>query len=204
MADEDGRNEHLDQSAYDAVIVGTGLVESIVAAATARVGKSVVHLDPNDFYGGEWASFTLLQLNEYIRSNEAGGPAGGGAAAAVAAAEAAAAELGAGFREIPACADLARPRFEAVEVWRATEPPEPMPEPEAEAEAEPEAEPEADAEPEPEAESEAGAEPEPEPGPEPGPEPELEPEPEPTEGRETADRRRCRRRSCSVLWQSAR
>lgn len=30
-----------------------------MAAAASRVGKTVLHLDPNDFYGGYWASFNL-------------------------------------------------------------------------------------------------------------------------------------------------
>lgn len=36
-----------------------GLTESIIAAAASRVGKSVLHLDSNDYYGGFWASFNL-------------------------------------------------------------------------------------------------------------------------------------------------
>lgn len=30
-----------------------------MAAAASRIGKSVLHLDPHDFYGGYWASFNL-------------------------------------------------------------------------------------------------------------------------------------------------
>ena len=60
-----------EKSEFDVIVVGTGLVESIVAAAVARIGKSVVHLDPNDFYGGEWASFPLQQLVDYLESSEA-------------------------------------------------------------------------------------------------------------------------------------
>lgn len=30
-----------------------------MAAAASRIGKTVLHLDPNDFYGGYWASFNL-------------------------------------------------------------------------------------------------------------------------------------------------
>lgn len=36
-----------------------GLTESIIAAAASRVGKSVLHIDSNDYYGGYWASFNL-------------------------------------------------------------------------------------------------------------------------------------------------
>jgi Rab proteins geranylgeranyltransferase component A len=37
-------DESLD-SYYDAVVLGTGLAESILAAALARAGKTVLHLD---------------------------------------------------------------------------------------------------------------------------------------------------------------
>lgn len=46
--------ERLTQTEYDAVIVGTGLCESILAAALALAGSSVLHLDANGFYGGAW------------------------------------------------------------------------------------------------------------------------------------------------------
>uniref|UniRef100_UPI00358F624E rab proteins geranylgeranyltransferase component A 2-like isoform X2 n=1 Tax=Myxine glutinosa TaxID=7769 RepID=UPI00358F624E len=44
---------------FDVVLLGTGLPEAIVAAACARVGRSVLHLDRRDYYGGGWASFNL-------------------------------------------------------------------------------------------------------------------------------------------------
>lgn len=53
---------------YDAVVVGTGMSESIVAAALSRIGKSVLHLDRNDFYGENWASFNLDNLEQWITS----------------------------------------------------------------------------------------------------------------------------------------
>eukprot|EP00056_Hartaetosiga_gracilis_P001043 m.41937 g.41937 ORF g.41937 m.41937 type:complete len:718 (-) comp10474_c0_seq2:62-2215(-) len=43
----------------DCIVIGTGLVESLVAAACARVGKSVIHVDRNQFYGGNWAALSL-------------------------------------------------------------------------------------------------------------------------------------------------
>ncbi|CAJ1384395.1 unnamed protein product [Effrenium voratum] len=46
----------------DAVILGTGLPESICAAALARAGKKVLHLDASENYGGPWRS---LPLREY-------------------------------------------------------------------------------------------------------------------------------------------
>lgn len=46
-------------SSYDVIILGTGMVESIVAAAVARTGKKVLHLDPNTYYGQLWATLSL-------------------------------------------------------------------------------------------------------------------------------------------------
>ena len=38
---------------FDVVVLGTGMVESIVAAAAARQGHSVLHLDNARYYGGQ-------------------------------------------------------------------------------------------------------------------------------------------------------
>ena len=54
-------------SYFDVVIVGTGLEESILAAAAARNGHSVLHVDSNDQYGGEWAAYTFDGIQEWIR-----------------------------------------------------------------------------------------------------------------------------------------
>ncbi|XP_054736886.1 rab proteins geranylgeranyltransferase component A [Anastrepha obliqua] len=44
---------------FDLIVIGTGFPESCVAAAASRIGKIVLHIDPNDYYGGVWASFNL-------------------------------------------------------------------------------------------------------------------------------------------------
>ncbi|XP_076274633.1 rab escort protein [Rhynchophorus ferrugineus] len=49
---------------FDIIIIGTGLVESIISAAASRIGKRVLHVDTNDYYGGTWASFNLKSLQE--------------------------------------------------------------------------------------------------------------------------------------------
>lgn len=49
-----GFSEPLAQTEYDVVILGTGLPESILAAALALAGSRVLHLDPSDSYGGDW------------------------------------------------------------------------------------------------------------------------------------------------------
>nr|XP_045584884.1 rab proteins geranylgeranyltransferase component A 1-like isoform X1 [Procambarus clarkii] len=56
---------------YDVIVTGTGLVECIVAAASARVGKKVLHIDKNDYYGGQWASFTLKGLEQWVDEHSA-------------------------------------------------------------------------------------------------------------------------------------
>ncbi|XP_037071145.1 rab proteins geranylgeranyltransferase component A 2-like [Pollicipes pollicipes] len=56
---------------YDAIVVGTGLVESIYAAAAARVGKTVLHIDRNDHYSGQWAVLSLSGLLEWAERQEA-------------------------------------------------------------------------------------------------------------------------------------
>nr|CAI5857110.1 unnamed protein product [Callosobruchus analis] len=44
---------------FDVIIVGTGVVESILSAAASRIGKRVLHIDRSYCYGGQWASFSL-------------------------------------------------------------------------------------------------------------------------------------------------
>ncbi|XP_058129228.1 rab proteins geranylgeranyltransferase component A [Anopheles ziemanni] len=53
---------------FDLIVIGTGLTESIVAAAASRIGKTVLHLDTNDYYGGYWASFNLDAFRKYLNN----------------------------------------------------------------------------------------------------------------------------------------
>jgi hypothetical protein len=48
---------------YDAIILGTGLKECVLSGLLAVKGLRVLHLDRNNFYGGECAS-----LNVSVRS----------------------------------------------------------------------------------------------------------------------------------------
>lgn len=41
---------------FDVVVLGTGVSESILAAALAKEGMSVLHLEPDDAYGDAWSS----------------------------------------------------------------------------------------------------------------------------------------------------
>ncbi|CAF4693780.1 unnamed protein product, partial [Rotaria magnacalcarata] len=44
--------------------------ESILASACARIGKTVLHVDTNEYYGSEWASFPLNGLIEWTQMQE--------------------------------------------------------------------------------------------------------------------------------------
>jgi RAB protein geranylgeranyltransferase component A len=54
---------------FDLIVVGTGFQESVIAAAASRVGKTVLHIDQNEFYGGSWASFNLESFMTHLENN---------------------------------------------------------------------------------------------------------------------------------------
>lgn len=82
----------LDSDTYDVVILGTGLSEAILSGyakedfrqyqnmypknlistfqsftrALSRIGKRVLHLDGNEYYGGAYASFSLQSFKSFI------------------------------------------------------------------------------------------------------------------------------------------
>lgn len=60
--------ESMIPKSVDCIIIGTGLTNSILAAACSRIGKSVLHVDKNGYYGEEWASFTFQQLIDWIKA----------------------------------------------------------------------------------------------------------------------------------------
>lgn len=64
VQDPDGLEEF-----YDIVLLGTGMVESIIACAAAKVGKTVLHLDKNNFYGRECAGGSLEQFLSRSKAN---------------------------------------------------------------------------------------------------------------------------------------
>nr|XP_034491219.1 rab proteins geranylgeranyltransferase component A 1 [Marmota flaviventris] len=61
-------------SEFDVIVIGTGLPESIIAAACSRSGQRVLHVDSRNYYGGNWASFSfsglLSWLKEYQENND--------------------------------------------------------------------------------------------------------------------------------------
>lgn len=46
---------------YDAIVLGTGLKECIISGMLSVSGKKILHIDRNNYYGGESASLTPLE-----------------------------------------------------------------------------------------------------------------------------------------------
>ena len=57
----------LDPSEFDVVVLGTSLQPCIVSSALSRAGQRVLHLDWNEFYGGNFASCSLGELEARTR-----------------------------------------------------------------------------------------------------------------------------------------
>lgn len=55
----------MDES-YDVIVLGTGLKECILSGLLSVSGKRVLHMDRNDYYGAESASFNLQQLKQHM------------------------------------------------------------------------------------------------------------------------------------------
>lgn len=55
---------------YDVVVLGTGLTECILSGLLSVEGKKVLHMDRNDYYGGDSASLNLTQLYRHFRPNQ--------------------------------------------------------------------------------------------------------------------------------------
>lgn len=53
---------------YDAIVLGTGLKECILSGLLSVNGYKVLHMDKNDYYGGETASLNLEQLYERFKA----------------------------------------------------------------------------------------------------------------------------------------
>ncbi|KAF9224437.1 FAD/NAD(P)-binding domain-containing protein [Gyrodon lividus] len=53
------------ENEFDVIVLGTGLSESITAAALAKTGLKVAHIDPNVYYGADEATLTLDELVQW-------------------------------------------------------------------------------------------------------------------------------------------
>lgn len=56
----------LPETHYDVIIVGTGMEESILAAALSRAGKRILHLDVHETYGAQYSTLNPNELYEFI------------------------------------------------------------------------------------------------------------------------------------------
>lgn len=52
---------------YDAIVLGTGLKECILSGVLSVNGMKVLHMDRNDYYGGESASLNITQIYQKFR-----------------------------------------------------------------------------------------------------------------------------------------
>ncbi|XP_013884644.1 rab proteins geranylgeranyltransferase component A 1, partial [Austrofundulus limnaeus] len=57
-------------SGWVRIRTGSGLTESVVAAACSRVGQRVLHLDRRSYYAANWASFTFNGLLTWIQEQQ--------------------------------------------------------------------------------------------------------------------------------------
>eukprot|EP00954_Amorphochlora_amoebiformis_P026596 1380318-Amorphochlora_amoeboformis.AAC.1 len=64
---ESGRGIWLPTGHYDVIVVGTSLPSCILSSALARAGKSVLHMDQNDYYGGSQATLTIPMLQSLMK-----------------------------------------------------------------------------------------------------------------------------------------
>ncbi|KAL3878640.1 hypothetical protein ACJMK2_030971 [Sinanodonta woodiana] len=57
-------------SEFDVIVLGTGMPESIFAAACSRIGQTVLHIDRNDHYSGDWSSFSLNGIQKWVEQQK--------------------------------------------------------------------------------------------------------------------------------------
>ncbi|KAL0040014.1 hypothetical protein WJX79_002376 [Trebouxia sp. C0005] len=57
-------------ASYDAIVLGTGLKECIISGLLSVDGLKVLHIDRNNYYGGQSASLNLNQLYERFRPGQ--------------------------------------------------------------------------------------------------------------------------------------
>lgn len=55
---------------YDVIVMGTGLKECVISGLLAVKGKRVLHIDRNEYYGGETASLNLTNLWKKFRPGQ--------------------------------------------------------------------------------------------------------------------------------------
>lgn len=56
---------------YDVCVLGTGLTECVLSGLLSVEGLKVLHMDRNDYYGGDCASLNLEQLYKFMKEEAA-------------------------------------------------------------------------------------------------------------------------------------
>ncbi|XP_004289043.1 PREDICTED: rab proteins geranylgeranyltransferase component A 2 [Fragaria vesca subsp. vesca] len=69
MSDSTFEEKPIEPTFFDLIVIGTGLPESVIAAAASTAGKTVLQIDPNDFYGSHFASHRLDDLTSFLNSH---------------------------------------------------------------------------------------------------------------------------------------
>jgi len=59
---------------YDVIIMGTGMKECMLAGLLCKLGRKVLHVDRNGYYGGESASLNLTHLYQKFRPGQSPNP----------------------------------------------------------------------------------------------------------------------------------
>ncbi|CEP18908.1 hypothetical protein [Parasitella parasitica] len=57
--------DNLEETSFDYIVLGTGVIESILAGSLARIGRKVLHLDSHQTYGGNWSVFGFRELVQW-------------------------------------------------------------------------------------------------------------------------------------------
>jgi Rab GDP dissociation inhibitor len=57
--------------AYDVIVCNIGLKECVFSGLLATKGKKVLHIDRNEYYGGETASLNLTNMWKKFKGGEA-------------------------------------------------------------------------------------------------------------------------------------
>ncbi|KAE9970369.1 hypothetical protein BLS_004951 [Venturia inaequalis] len=64
----------LDKTEWDILIDGTGLQQSLLALALSRSDKRILHVDSNDYYGGDEAAMSLQDADAWVKQVGKSGP----------------------------------------------------------------------------------------------------------------------------------
>ena len=74
MSEDASSYPPIEPTNFDLILLSTGLPESVIAAAASANGKTVLHLDPNPFYGSNYTSLSLQDLSSFLISHSAPPP----------------------------------------------------------------------------------------------------------------------------------